>query len=55
MKCAFCKVRHSGDKTLVFENWDVYSLCDTCFHSPRKEFFYSQWVKRMDYVRRSRR
>jgi len=55
IKCAFCQAVHNGTKKFIFEVWDVYSVCDACASSPRRDFFYSQWVKRMDYVRRSKR
>ena len=55
MKCAICKTKHMGSATFVFEVWDVYSICDTCDASPRRDWFISQWTARKNYVRRSKR
>lgn len=55
MKCALCKAEHMGRATFVFENWDVYSMCDTCNANPRRDWSINQWKARKDYVRRSRR
>jgi len=55
MKCALCKKKHKGSASFVFEVWDVYSICDTCNNSPRRDWFISQWTARKNYVRRSER